>query len=133
MSMTQNVPHTQKADAAHILLVDDSTDNLLLMGMVLDEFGCTYRTAKNGEEALKISKEEDFDYILMDVYMPVMDGFMATNLIRSWEEMSGKKRCTIIGVTGHAMQGDRERFIQAGMDDYIIKPFKLQQLQEKIT
>ncbi len=128
-----NLPQTKKSDGAHILLVDDSEDNLLLMSMVLDEFGCTYRTAKNGEEALKIIKEEDFDYVLMDVYMPIMDGFMATNLIRSWEEMSGKARSTIIGVTGHAVQGDRERFIQAGMDDYIIKPFKLQQLQEKIT
>jgi CheY-like chemotaxis protein len=127
-----NLPQTQKSDSPHILLVDDSEDNLLLMSMVLDEFGCTYRTAKNGEEALKIVKEEDFDYVLMDVYMPVMDGFMATNLIRSWEEMSGKRRSTIIGITGHAVQGDHERFVQAGMDDYIIKPFKLHQLQEKI-
>jgi CheY-like chemotaxis protein len=77
--------------------------------------------ARTGEEAVEAVRESDFDVILMDVQMPGMDGLQATAAIRALPDAS-RRETPIIAMTAHAMDGDRERFLRAGMDDYVAKP-----------
>jgi len=88
--------------------------------------------ASNGQEAVAKFEEDEFDLILMDGQMPVMDGLEAARTIRDAEEQSAIHRIPIIAVTANAMKGDRERFLAAGMDDYITKPLKRKALEEAI-
>jgi CheY-like chemotaxis protein len=83
--------------------------------------------AQNGREALEALEKQHFDIVLMDVQMPEMDGFEATKLIREKEEASGT-HLPIIALTAHAMQGDEERCLVCGMDGYVAKPIKLEEL-----
>lgn len=117
---------------AHILLVEDYKANVLVATALLDEFGYDYTVAENGQEALNLVKSSDFDLVLMDVQMPGIDGFEATHFIREWEQQKGTKRLPIIGMTAHALAGDRERCIAVGMNDYIAKPFHPDVFKEKI-
>ena len=105
-----------------ILLAEDNPVNQRLAVALLKKQGHEVKVAADGLEALKALEEEGFDLILMDVQMPEMDGFEATAAIRQKEKDSGG-RIPIIGLTAHAMSGDRERCLAAGMDDYVAKPF----------
>jgi signal transduction histidine kinase/CheY-like chemotaxis protein len=115
-----------------ILLVEDNKVNQLVASKLLQKFGYAHRIAENGEEALKQMAERSFDAILMDCQMPVMDGFEATRTIRLMEENTGQ-HIPIIGLTANALDGDRERCMACGMDDYSTKPIKINELQEKLT
>ena len=117
---------------AQVLLVEDYKANVLVATALLEEFGYGYAVAGNGQEALLIVKSQHFDLVLMDVQMPGIDGFEATHFIREWEKMQGGKRLPIIGMTAHALAGDRERCLAAGMDDYIAKPFHPDIFKEKL-
>ena len=88
--------------------------------------------ANNGREALEAVKAEPYDLILMDVQMPEMDGFEATALIRKWEHQDGR-HTPIIAMTAHAMKGDRERCLDAGMDEYLPKPISSETLYKMIV
>jgi CheY-like chemotaxis protein len=116
----------------HILVVEDYKANVLVVTALLEEFGYSFTVAKNGQEALERVKEEPFDLILMDVQMPGIDGFEATQLIREWEKGGDGKRTPIIGLTAHALSGDRQRCLSHGMDDYIAKPFHPDDFKNKI-
>jgi len=98
---------------------------------MLEKFGHTAVTAKNGKEALALFNEQDFDLILMDVQMPVLDGVEATGRIRA----SGSARAAvpIIAMTAFAMTGDREKFLAAGMNDYLSKPVGMAELEAAIA
>jgi CheY-like chemotaxis protein len=87
--------------------------------------------ASNGAEALQKWREETFDVVFMDVQMPVLDGLEATRLIRA-EEPSGGRRIPIVALTAHAMGGDRDLCLAAGMDDYISKPISGDSLRQAI-
>jgi CheY-like chemotaxis protein len=87
--------------------------------------------AKNGREAIAASGSQDFDVVLMDVQMPEMDGFEATAVIRAKEEQTGT-HVPIIAMTAHALKGDRERCLEAGMDEYVAKPIHAEQLFDAI-
>jgi two-component system sensor histidine kinase/response regulator len=89
------------------------------------------RVAQNGREAVEAVEEQAFDLVLMDVHMPEMGGFEATGLIRERERANGR-RLPIFAVTARAMMGDRERCLEAGMDDYLTKPMKVKDLLEII-
>jgi CheY-like chemotaxis protein len=110
----------------HVLLVEDNMINRKLAVKMLETRGFTTKVASHGKDALSLLKEERFDLILMDVQMPVMDGLTATAEIRNLEMKTGT-HIPIIALTAHAMDGDRERCLQAGMDDYVSKPFDPQE------
>ena len=98
----------------------------------LEQMGHHVELAVNGREAVDRWAQDSFDAILMDVQMPELDGFEATAEIRRREE--GKsKRIPIIAMTAHAMKGDRERCLEAGMDDYVSKPIRIKQLEEALA
>jgi CheY-like chemotaxis protein/HPt (histidine-containing phosphotransfer) domain-containing protein len=98
---------------------------------MLQEEGHVVRLASNGAEALRVHGPEDFDLILMDVQMPVMDGLATTRQIRAREAATGR-RTPIIALTAHALTEDRERCLAAGMDGYLAKPVRRQQLLDAI-
>ncbi len=110
-----------------ILVAEDSAVNRKLMTMMLEKRGHRPQLAANGLEALAALNEEKFDLVLMDVQMPEMNGFEATGIIRQKELITGD-HIPIIALTAHAMMGDKERCIEAGMDDYLSKPIRSEEL-----
>ena len=114
-----------------ILLAEDNVVNQKLAVKVLGKRGYGVTVAANGKEAVNLFTENHFDVILMDVQMPEMDGLEATGRIRHWEEGLGT-HVPIIAMTAHAMKGDREKCLAAGMDAYVSKPIRPQQLMEAI-
>ncbi|HID23102.1 MAG TPA: response regulator [Planctomycetaceae bacterium] len=115
-----------------ILLVEDSTVNQKVALALLKKHGHEVTVAKNGQEAVAAFQKQDFDVVLMDVQMPEMDGYQATEMIRRHEVGTGR-RVPIIAMTAHALKGDRERCLAAGMDDYIAKPIRSRELFETIA
>ncbi|MDH7488301.1 MAG: PAS domain S-box protein [Anaerolineae bacterium] len=114
-----------------VLLVEDNPVNQRLATRLLEKRGHIVTVANNGQEALAALGRDSFDIVLMDVEMPVMDGFAATAAIREREKETGR-HIPIVAMTAHAMKGDRERCLEAGMDDYIPKPLQVEQLMEII-
>lgn len=112
-----------------ILLVEDYEPNVLVATIMFNNFGYRYEVARNGQEAVERFSPDKYSIILMDVEMPVMDGFETTKHIRRLEKAKGFAAVPIIAMTAHAMKGDREKCLGAGMDDYIAKPFNPHQLQ----
>src|SRR5712664_481701 len=112
-----------------VLLAEDNAVNQRLVVRLLEKRGHRVAVAENGLEALAALKKETFDLVLMDVQMPDMDGMEATAAIRE-EEKSGGEHQMIIALTAHAMKGDREKCLAAGMDGYLTKPIRPQELDE---
>jgi two-component system sensor histidine kinase/response regulator len=113
------------------LLVEDNSINQSVLVRLLGKRGYTVAVAGNGRQALAVLEQEQFDLVLMDVQMPEMDGLAATTIIRQREQQTGT-HMLIIAMTAHAMAGDRERCIEAGMDGYVSKPFRAATLFEVI-
>lgn len=105
-----------------VLLVEDNTVNRMVAEQLLRVFQCEVRNAADGEQALLALREDAVDVVLMDCQMPVLDGYAATRHWRAEEREAGHTRLPIIAMTANAMAGDRERCLQAGMDDYLSKP-----------
>lgn len=114
-----------------VLLAEDNIVNQKLATLLLEDKGHAVTVAPNGRKALEAFDQQSFDLVLTDVQMPEMDGFQATHGIREREKSSGR-RTPIIAMTAHAMRGDRERCLAAGMDGYITKPFEPDKLWETI-
>jgi two-component system, sensor histidine kinase and response regulator len=106
-----------------LLVVDDNPVNRLVATRLIEKNNYIVRTAANGREALDMTDKEKFDCVLMDVQMPVLDGFGATAEIRNRERASGG-HLPIIAMTARAMAGDMERCLASGMDGYLTKPIK---------
>ncbi len=116
-----------------VLLADDEPIGQMSMKVMLKRMGHDVVTANNGEEVLSAFLREDFDCIFMDIQMPEMDGVAATHVIRSTAEFGEKSRIPIVAMTAYAMQGDREKFLQAGMDDYVSKPVQMEELRKALV
>jgi CheY-like chemotaxis protein len=104
-----------------LLVAEDNKINRMVVKKMIEKMGHQVETVQNGEEALAKMEEDAFDIVLMDVSMPVLDGIEATRKIRQKEKQEGR-HTPIIALTAHAMDDDRERFLSAGMDDYLTKP-----------
>ena len=126
-----SIREEQRIKRLKVLVAEDNPVNQKLAVRVLEKHGHSVLVAENGREALECLKQHQFDLVLMDLQMPVMDGFEATRLIRENEKSSGT-HIPIIAVTAHALEGDRKKCLEAGMDGYITKPFKAPQLLEVI-
>ena len=110
----------------HILMAEDDIINQTVLARMLTEMGHRVTLTNNGEEVVEAYSKEDFDIILMDIQMPVLDGIEAFKLIRSQENIRG--HIPVIALTAFALAGDRERFLKMGMDEYIAKPVKMEEL-----
>jgi two-component system, sensor histidine kinase and response regulator len=120
------------ARSLHVLLAEDNAVNQRLALRTLEKHGHTVVVASTGKEALAALDWQTFDLILMDVQMPEMDGFEATVAIRAREQTTGR-HVPIVAMTAHAMQGDRERCLEAGMDGYVAKPIQAKELLRAIA
>jgi CheY-like chemotaxis protein len=116
----------------HVLIVEDNPLNQLLAVRILQKAGHTTAVADNGREALATLELESFDLVLMDMQMPVLDGFLTTELIRQKEQEHGG-HLPIVAMTANAMKGDREKCLAAGMDGYVAKPIQTAELFSAIV
>jgi two-component system, sensor histidine kinase and response regulator len=126
-SAAETEPIMQAGSGLRVLLAEDNVVNRSVAAAILEKRGHSLGHAANGREAVEAAGREAFDLILMDVQMPEMDGFEATRRIREADQKIGR-RTPIVAMTAHAMAGDRERCLAAGMDDYLSKPLKTAQL-----
>lgn len=115
----------------HLLVVDDSEMNLLVIKMIFKKIGISFDTATNGHEALNFLESKRYDMVLTDIQMPEMDGIELTKRIRALEDQQ-KSQLPIIAITGQISSESHERYLSAGLNDYIIKPFTESELMEKI-
>ena len=117
-----------------ILVVEDNPDNLELCCQILRMLQCSIQTAVNGLDALEILRQEEFDLVLMDCQMPVMDGYEATVKLRELEKAEGRqRRVPVVALTGNAFDEDLDYSRNNGMDDHLAKPYHIRQLVEVIN
>ncbi|AIE87165.1 PAS domain S-box protein [Fimbriimonas ginsengisoli] len=135
-AFAQRIPQERLPDetirSARVLLVEDNSVNQQVAVRQLEREGLIVQIASTGVEAVAYTGETDFDMVLMDIQMPLMDGLEATRRIRERDDATGR-HLPIVAMTAHAMVGDRERCLEAGMDDYLSKPLRREELQEKIA
>jgi CheY-like chemotaxis protein len=124
----QEIPRIERiADAVTIMVVEDEPINMMLITEVLNKMGFEVIGANNGKHALEILPRHEPELIFMDVNMPEMDGYTATRQIRTMEEPY--RSIPVIALTADAMQGDKEKCMEAGMTDYLSKPFRLEEIE----
>ncbi|MEQ1517301.1 MAG: ATP-binding protein [Usitatibacteraceae bacterium] len=117
---------------AHVLVAEDNPTNQFLAAAVLRQLGCTYEIVCDGDAVLAATEEGAFDLVLMDCMMPGMDGFEATRRIRLRELSEGRPHLTIVALTANVTADDARHCVEAGMDDYISKPYTIAKLEETI-
>ena len=136
----ESLPAEQRPDqmresgqSLRVLLAEDDVSNQYPTRKLLEKSGHTVTLAENGQQVLALLSDQDFDVILMDIQMPVMDGVEATKAIRSSTDPGTRKDIPIIALTSYAMHGDREKFLEAGMNDYISKPVRIEDLARALN
>ena len=125
-------PALKSGQWGRVLLAEDNPVNLEVAKAMLAKLGVQLEIANNGEEAVALVGNKDFDLVLMDCQMPDMDGYQATAVIRQ-HQANTPRRLPIIALTANAMEGDRDKCLAAGMDDYLTKPYTLAELQSKLA
>jgi CheY-like chemotaxis protein len=116
----------------HVLIVEDYEANRMFLSIILENAGMTYEMAHDGVEAVEKFRSGKYDVILMDENMPNMGGMEAMKEILKIEEAENRPHTPVISLTANALQGDRERFLEAGFDDYLSKPVDPQNLMQAI-
>jgi PAS domain S-box-containing protein len=124
-------PDLSKFDA-EVLIVEDNATNVIIIEGILHKFNVSTTVADNGEQALSLLAENEYDLVLMDCQMPVMDGYETTRRIRGEGSQVLDKNIAVVALTAHAMQGDEEQCLAAGMNDYLTKPVDPQLLNQKL-
>jgi CheY-like chemotaxis protein len=115
-----------------VLLAEDNLVNQQVALQMLARLGCTAVAVEDGAQAVAAVQRDAYDLVLMDVQMPTMDGFEAASVIRRAEEGTGR-RLAILAMTAHAREGDRQRCLAAGMDGYVSKPVKMDELARALA
>ena len=133
-SLTENLPLKNEISFSniHALVAEDNIINQKLIQVTLEKFGLKVTLTSNGKEALRMRKENEYDIIFMDIQMPVMNGIESTEAILHYEKIEHVKHIPIIALTANALAGDREKYIEAGMDNYLTKPLQIDRLSELI-
>ena len=131
MTAAAQIPSEEERADTLVLLAEDNLVNRNLATMQLTKLGFTVKTVENGQEAVEMALRDNYALIFMDCQMPVMDGFEATRTIRKAESTLGR-HIPIVAMTANAMEGDRDKCISAGMDDYISKPVRIKNLREAL-
>jgi two-component system sensor histidine kinase/response regulator len=126
-------PEKPRKIEGRILLVEDNLANQEVTLGMLSVLGCDADIAGNGQEGLDVIAAREYDLVLMDCHMPVMDGYAATRALRAREKERGGKHLTVVALTANAMQGDKDFCLAAGMDDYLSKPFTIRKLGEMVS
>ncbi|MBU1247778.1 MAG: response regulator [Proteobacteria bacterium] len=120
------------SETLRILLVEDSEDNVLVMQLYLKKFPYRLDVAENGQVGVDMFKQAKYDLVLMDIQMPIMDGYEASREIRRFEGEQGRSKAPIIAVTAHASEENHRMVLEAGCDDFITKPVPKAKLLEAI-
>lgn len=131
--MHQISAQNEKMNKFRILIAEDNEINQKVIRIILEKYGYDFKFARNGEEALELYYLDDYHLVLMDCQMPKIDGLQACRKIREFESLRQKTRCPIVAMTANAMKGDREKCMEAGMDDFLSKPFRSQDLIQMIV
>jgi CheY-like chemotaxis protein len=116
----------------HILLVEDNEITQRLVLFTIKKLGVACDVASNGQEAVEMHLQKSYDIILMDMYMPVLDGLKATQQIRENENLTGKKPAYIVALTANSLADKKEICLEAGMDDMVEKPLRAAKLMDII-
>lgn len=122
----------EKLQGAKVLVVEDNPDNREALKMQLDVLGCRVKAAINGEHGLQMWRDGEYDLILSDWNMPVLDGLEMVRIIRKEEEQSSSQQIPVIGITGNAMPWETERCLESGMNDFLTKPIRIADLKGKL-
>jgi CheY-like chemotaxis protein len=131
--VTRHLVREMQRANVRILLAEDNVVNQRVVLSILRSLGLRAETVANGHEAIRALETMPFDLVLMDIQMPEMNGYEATQVIRDPGSAVLNHRVPIIALTANAMRGDREKYLQAGMDDYISKPVRPQTLAEVLS
>ncbi len=129
-AVAATTPEPQTGRSLNILLAEDNVVNQRVARGMLERQGHRVTVVANGSDAVEFARRGEYDVILMDVQMPVLDGLAATREIREWEAQHGLPRVGIVALTAHALSGDMERCLSVGMDSYLTKPVKPKELAE---
>ncbi len=126
--ITRHLAHELLTKGISVLIVEDNAINQKLMGILLKQMGCLFEVAADGKQAVAIVQEKKFDLVLMDIQMPVMDGYEASNIIRN----QMKLKTPIVALTAHVFKEDEMKCRAAGMNDFLTKPVSLKALRETV-
>ena len=129
--MTARQPVPELA-GARILLAEDNPVNQRVTSQMLSRLGCVVSTANNGQEAVSARQESDFDLVLMDCHMPVLDGLDASRAIRAWEAENAHTPVPIVALSADVMSDRKAECEEAGMDGYLSKPIRLNELKREL-
>lgn len=130
----EGAPQSEQRFNGRVLVVEDNEINQMYIVTLLKKQGCECTTVDNGREAVEVLRKTSFDLVLMDCQMPEMDGFEATRAIREMESAgTDEQRIPIVALTANAIKGDRERCLDAGMDDYLSKPVRIEEVSSVLA
>ncbi len=133
LSEEDDIDDTQAMEPLDILVAEDNETNQNYIEYILDDFDATYTIASNGQEAVEQWSSRNPRIVFMDVSMPGMNGYEATAKIRELEEKTGHARTPIIALTAHTLSGDKEKCLDAGMDDYMSKPVSVDNIRDMLA
>ena len=133
MAETQIRSFSETISPIHALIAEDTTESRELLIKMLSVLGITCDAASNGKEAYELFKKKHYDTVILDGYMPEMDGMTAAQKIRDHEKENSKKRTPIIALSARALSSERDEFIKAGADHFIVKPVSFETLSDGLS
>ena len=131
-ALSRKISTIEKNETPHVLVVDDNEINKKLLAKVLENFNLEVSFASNGKEAVDLRKENNYDMIFMDIQMPVMNGTDASEAIRAYEKEVNTVEVPIVALTANTGKSHREKYLNAGMNDYMVKPISIEDVKRRV-